>query len=274
LQLFAGLEPNGFARGDCDFSARARVASNAGLARPHIEDSETPQFDALALCECPLHTLKHGLHGHLGLGFGDTRAIDYFVNDIELDQNHPPSGAFRPRLPLHPKPNDKIGFKALSRTPISRETFRRACSRFATGVAVATVLDPFGQPHGLTVNSFTSVSADPPLVLVCIDLGCSVLPSFQSSQFYGLSFLSEDQQALSNRFAVLPEGRFQGVEWTPAVNSGVPILEGVVGWMECRTLKQIEAGDHILFLGEVEAASTTDTGRPLLYFASGYRRIE
>lgn len=156
--------------------------------------------------------------------------------------------------------------------PVSRQSFRQACSRFATGVAVATLLDSSGQPHGLTVNSFTSVSADPPLVLICIDQHSSLLPHFRTVAHYGLSFLSDSQQDLSNRFAILPEGRFQGVDWRRGDSTGVPVLAGVVGWMECSIRQSIEAGDHIIFLAEVVACEASD-GDPLLYFASAYKRL-
>jgi flavin reductase (DIM6/NTAB) family NADH-FMN oxidoreductase RutF len=139
-------------------------------------------------------------------------------------------------------------------------------------VAVATVLDSTGQPHGLTVNSFTSVSAEPPLVLICIDRNSSFLPHFRTATHYGLSFLSESQQDVSNRFAVLPEGRFQGIDWKGGESSGVPLLAGVVGWMECAVRQTVEAGDHVIFLAEVIACEAAD-GNPLLYFASGYKRM-
>jgi flavin reductase (DIM6/NTAB) family NADH-FMN oxidoreductase RutF len=170
------------------------------------------------------------------------------------------------------KPNDKIGFKPLSRMPVSRQSFRQACSRFATGVAVATLLDSTGQPHGLTVNSFTSVSATPPLVLICIDGHSSLLPHFRAARHYGLSFLADSQQDISNRFAVFPEGRFQGLNWASGAETGVPLLSGVVGWMECSIRQAIEAGDHVIFLAEVVACQASD-GHPLLYFASGYKRM-
>jgi flavin reductase (DIM6/NTAB) family NADH-FMN oxidoreductase RutF len=122
------------------------------------------------------------------------------------------------------------------------------------------------------VNSFTSVSADPPLVLICIDRSCSILHLFQTSPGYVLNFLSEEQQDLSNRFAVLPEGRFQGVAWEPGSATGAPCLDGTIGFMECTVREQIDAGDHIIFLAEVEHGSCSD-GNPLLYFASSYRRL-
>jgi len=157
--------------------------------------------------------------------------------------------------------------------PVSRDSFRRACSRFATGVAIATVLDPSGEPHGLTINSFTSVSAEPPIVLICIDRDCSILGHFEASPWFAISFLAEAQQELSNRFALLPEGRFQGVDWRPAQESGgMPILEGAIGWMSCRVLNRVAAGDHWILLGEVEQAEPCE-GQPLLYFDSAYQRL-
>ncbi len=156
---------------------------------------------------------------------------------------------------------------------MTQEEFRKVCSRFATGVAVLTVADSSGSPHGLTVNSFTSVSAAPPLVLVCIDNGCTLLPMFENASHFGLSFLAEEQQDLSTRFAFVPERRFDGVSWTASAN-GIPIIAGVLGWMDCRIVQRIEAGDHRILIGEVTAAQSRVDGHPLLYFGSGYRRLE
>jgi flavin reductase (DIM6/NTAB) family NADH-FMN oxidoreductase RutF len=153
--------------------------------------------------------------------------------------------------------------------------FRGICSRFATGVAVLTVLDPEGNPHGLTVNSFTSVSAGPPLVLVCVDLSSGLLAYFQQALFYGLSILDEDQQDLSIRFASVPERRFDGVAWRRGEATGVPLLDKAIGWLECRTRELILAGDHQILLAELVAAHVDDgTGRPLLYFNSGYAQLK
>jgi flavin reductase len=141
-------------------------------------------------------------------------------------------------------------------------------------VAVLTALDREANPHGLTVNSFTSVSAEPPLVLVCVDLSCSILPCFEHSPAYALSFLSEHQEDLSVRFAFVPERRFDGVKWTPGEITGAPLLEGAIGWMECAIRQRIPGGDHQILLAEVVAARVDDgSGRPLLYFNSGYTSL-
>ena len=155
---------------------------------------------------------------------------------------------------------------------MTQEEFRRVCSRFSTGVAVLTVIDEAGNPHGLTVNSFTSVSASPPLVLVCVDCACSLLPLFESATRFGLSFLSAHQEDISARFAFVPERRFDGVAWSSSAG-GVPVIEDALGWMECVTRQRIPAGDHVIFLGEVVEGQTRPEGQPLIYFSSGYRQL-
>jgi flavin reductase (DIM6/NTAB) family NADH-FMN oxidoreductase RutF len=149
--------------------------------------------------------------------------------------------------------------------------FRRTCGRFATGVAIATVSDEEGAPHGMTVNSFTSVSLVPPLVLFCVDYSANLLPMFRSARHYGLSVLSEEQQALSNRFAQRGQDRFDGVAWV-AGEHGVPLIPGALAHLECEVRQVIDAGDHAVFIGEVVGADVSP-GRPLLYFESGYQRL-
>ena len=156
---------------------------------------------------------------------------------------------------------------------MTQEEFRKVCSRFATGVAVLTVSDATGSPHGLTVNSFASVSATPPLVLVCVDNGCSLLPLFEGSPRFGLSFLEQSQQEISRRFAVVPEQRFNGVDWHLSASGGVPVIDGALGWMECRVVERISAGDHRVLLGEVIGGGFGAGGQPLVYFGSGYRQL-
>lgn len=149
--------------------------------------------------------------------------------------------------------------------------FRGVCSRFATGVTVATVLGPEGEPHGLTANSFTSVSLTPPLVLICIDHATSILPLFRAAPHFGINILNEDQKDLSARFARKGQNRFHGVEWR-AGRCGVPELGGVLGFLECARHSTVEAGDHAILIGEVLHAEVGH-GKPLLYFDSGYRSM-
>jgi flavin reductase (DIM6/NTAB) family NADH-FMN oxidoreductase RutF len=147
-------------------------------------------------------------------------------------------------------------------------SFRRCCAKFATGITVAAVLDQGGSPHGLTVNSFTSVSCEPPLVLICIDYSCNVLPILRTATHYGISILAEEQQHLSTRFAIKGRDRFDGVEWTPGI-TGVPLLPGALAQLECEVKNVVEAGDHAVFIAEVLHIETRE-GKPLLYFNSSY----
>ncbi|MEZ5398352.1 MAG: flavin reductase family protein [Bryobacteraceae bacterium] len=163
----------------------------------------------------------------------------------------------------------------MSRTPpplADFDAFRRACGRFATGIAIATIADASGAPQGMTVNSFTSVSADPALVLICVDFGCNLLPAFQTASHYGINVLSERQQDLSDRFACRGHDRFDGVDWY-AGETGVPLLRGSLAHLECGVKQVVDAGDHSILLGQVHYAHVF-SGRPLLYFESAYRRLD
>ena len=156
-------------------------------------------------------------------------------------------------------------------TVLDRDLFRKTCGRFATGIAIATVSGPDGTPYGLTVNSFTSVSAIPPLVLICIDYRSTLLPYFRASSSYCVNVLADDQKDLSERFSDRIPDRFEGLVWTPG-ESGSPVLAGCLAAMECSVTQTVEAGDHAIFIAEVLRAKYRD-GNPLLYFGSDYRLI-
>ena len=149
--------------------------------------------------------------------------------------------------------------------------FRRTCGRFATGVAIATLRAADGSPHGITVNSFTSVSLRPPLVLVCIDHQAASREHFQTQEYFAINVLRTTQRDLSVRFAEWPEGRFEGVPWSPG-SGGAPVLADVLAVFECRKYQLLTAGDHDLVLGEVLRCSESP-GEPLLYFGGAYRQF-
>jgi flavin reductase (DIM6/NTAB) family NADH-FMN oxidoreductase RutF len=156
-------------------------------------------------------------------------------------------------------------------TPVDSDRFRRACARFATGITVVTTLDPDGNPHGMTANSFTSVSLDPPLVLVCVDFRAKILHTLRNAERLGINVLSEHQQDLSSTFARSGADRFSGVQWHAGA-SGVPLLPGALAWLECVLVNNVEAGDHAILIARVNHAECHD-GRPLLYFSSGYHHL-
>ncbi len=153
-------------------------------------------------------------------------------------------------------------------TEVDEERFRKTCAQFATGIAIATVAAADGQPLGITVNSFTSVSCAPPLVLVCIDYRSSILPHFRNSIYHGINILNEDQREVSARFSKPELDRFEALGWHIGM-TGVPVLDQALATMECRITQTVEAGDHAIFIAEVVNAETGE-GRPLLYYGSDY----
>lgn len=154
---------------------------------------------------------------------------------------------------------------------LTKTEFCRTCAKFPTGVTIVTVLDAEGSPHGMTASSFTSVSLDPPLVLVCVDHRASVLAHLRRAQHIGINVLSEDQQPLSEHFARRGHDRFGAVEWY-AGHGGVPLIPGALARFECSIHRMIDVGDHTILIAEVLGVEHSD-GRPLVYFGSGYRKL-
>jgi flavin reductase (DIM6/NTAB) family NADH-FMN oxidoreductase RutF len=159
----------------------------------------------------------------------------------------------------------------LSSAPFNSDDFRRACGLFATGVAVLTTRASDGAPHGITINSFCSLSLFPPLAMIAIDRDCTFLSHFETSGFYAVNILREEQLDLSIRFAQLPEGRFAGIPWTPA-GTGSPILDGILGLIDCATVQILDAGDHRVLIGRVLDVRIAP-GRPLIFFEGHYTRL-
>ena len=128
---------------------------------------------------------------------------------------------------------------------------RRAFGNFATGVTIVTTREPDGAPCGFTANSFTSISIDPPLLLVSIGKAAHGCPVFMASQGFAVNILAREQRDLSNRFAAAGHDKFSGVEWH-AGTTGSPILTDVVAWFDCTHHEQIDAGDHVILIGHIE----------------------
>jgi len=154
---------------------------------------------------------------------------------------------------------------------VDSAAFRMACGKFATGITIVTVIGPDGLPHGMTVNSFTSVSLDPPLVLVCIDRKATICPKLQATECFGINVLAENQRDLSTHFARRGTDRFESVPWI-AGERGVPLIDGALAHYECEVTRVTDGGDHLIFIAEVRHLQCFE-GRPLLYFASGYETL-
>lgn len=155
--------------------------------------------------------------------------------------------------------------------PVDRATFFQIMSSFPTGVAIVTTLEPDGTPRGLTTNAVTSVSADPPILLVCIDRDSRTLPALRQSRRFVVNFMRDDHAEICELFASKAEDKFAAVAWTPGLD-GVPILhEGAVAHAQCITLEELEIGDHVVVTGRVEAgAGPTPDDVPIVWFRRGF----
>ncbi|MCW1383639.1 alpha/beta fold hydrolase [Novosphingobium sp. KCTC 2891] len=151
-------------------------------------------------------------------------------------------------------------------------TLRDAMGCFATGITIVTTRDADGLPLGLTANSFTSVSLDPPLLLVCIANTAGTAAALQAADHFAVNVLQTSQQQTSNRFAGKGEDRFAATDWRPG-DYGVPLLDGSLASFECRRHALHEGGDHFILVGEVTRAEFEPRRDPLLYFRGKYRRL-
>jgi flavin reductase (DIM6/NTAB) family NADH-FMN oxidoreductase RutF len=156
---------------------------------------------------------------------------------------------------------------------IDGSEFRRVMGHFATGVAIVTARRPDGSPCGLTVNAFTSVSLDPPLVLVCIERAAMTHDQIVESGSFVVNVLEEERgELLARRFSTFGvSDKFDGVAYR-AETSGAPVLESALAWLDCRVRETVAAGDHTIFLGEVLDADARE-GRALVYYRGGYGRF-
>ena len=152
---------------------------------------------------------------------------------------------------------------------ISAEDFKRALSRRASGVAVVTARSG-DRIHGMTVSAFTEVSLEPPLVLVCADKSSNTLPVIRAGGVFAINVLARDQHELSNRFAANrdEDKRFEGLEFEVG-RTGAPLLRGVAVNIDCRVVAEHDAGDHVIYIGEVQEVRSFDH-EPLLYFRGAY----
>ncbi len=159
---------------------------------------------------------------------------------------------------------------------LTSQQFRHVVGHFATGITVITVEREPGQVHGMTANSFTSVSLDPLLILICVDHNARLLSYLTVQRRFGVNILRDTQQAISEHFAkpLQDEAATAGLgvrfRWTA---SGIPLLEDALAHLGCNVVAQHPAGDHTLFLAEVESMDA-GAGDPLLYHLGRYRKLD
>ncbi len=146
---------------------------------------------------------------------------------------------------------------------------RDAFGSFATGVTIVTGVDEDGTPVGFTANSFTSVSLDPPLLLVCPGRTASSLPAIRRTGRFGVSVLSVEQRAIAERFAMRGVNRFSEGQWVES-ESGLRLLEGACANFDCTLVNDIEAGDHQLLIGRIVSFRSSADRLPLMYLRGRY----
>ena len=160
---------------------------------------------------------------------------------------------------------------------IDSESFRDVMGRFATGISVITTIDPAGLPAGITVSAMSSVSLEPPLVMVALARRRFITPIVDATGRFAVNVLRHDQQALSDCFAHAPvsPGReeFCGAAWH-AGPTGLPLLDGILASLECTVVQTHAVGDHELFIGRVDSVAIDGPGDPLLYFRRQYLRVD
>jgi flavin reductase (DIM6/NTAB) family NADH-FMN oxidoreductase RutF len=159
--------------------------------------------------------------------------------------------------------------------PIDPDLFRQVMSQFATGITIVTTRAG-EEIHGLTVNSFCSVSLEPPLVLVCVDKSAHSHDLIAAGRNFAVNILAADQEPLARRFAtnnLAANERFAGIAFRAEI-TGAPVLLESLGWLDCRLFAAYSGGDHTIYVGEVMALGRNRDDDPLLYFQSGYQRFE
>lgn len=151
---------------------------------------------------------------------------------------------------------------------ISRQSFFEIMASFPSGVAIVTTVGPDGVPRGLTTTAVSSVSARPPTILVCVDLGSRTLAALRASRTFVVNFVGQGRSALCLLFASKADDKFDRVSWRPLTDSGLPLLhEDVLAWAECSTVHDLEVGDHVILVARVEDGGVIhELEPPLMYY--------
>jgi len=233
-------------------AAAARVAVPTLIVRgAESRLSTADAVEELARCIAGAETVEISGAGHLVA----TDQVDAF-NAVLVD--------FLERRVPREAPEYRAGSDA--------RTLRDALGCFATGVTVVATVDAAGRPVGLTANSFTSVSLDPPLLLVCLARAAGTLPCFEAADHFSVNVLHIGQQPTSNRFARREEERFAMTLWE-AWGTGVPIIKHALASFECARHAVVDGGDHVILVGRVLRVRFEPRRDPLLYFRGKYRRL-
>lgn len=155
---------------------------------------------------------------------------------------------------------------------MDQREFRNALGTFATGITVITTSGDTSEPVGITANSFTSVSLEPPLILWCLDNDADSFDAFQNNTHFGVHVLHQGQEDISQRFATKNTDKFADINWIMS-ESGTPKLDDFAVYFECERENIHVAGDHIIIVGRVLSIEQKNTATPLLYYSGSYRTL-
>jgi len=151
--------------------------------------------------------------------------------------------------------------------------FRNALARFASGVTVVVTRNGEGSFVGFTASAFSSLSLDPPLILVCLQKDADCYQAFMEAESFTVSILATGQSDMARRFATKSIDKIRGTLISRALSTGLPLIEGASAWLECRTYSRVDGGDHTILIGEVLAAGATGA-EPLLHFNRTFGRFQ
>lgn len=156
---------------------------------------------------------------------------------------------------------------------VSKDDFRGGMARFATGVTIVTTLDHQGNLHGMTANSFTSVSLTPPLALVCVDFKTHTHNYIKALGAFGVNILSQEQEEIGGYFARKPQDR-QGTPFQHHMSEmGLPVIKGSMAYFGCRVVDAHVHGDHTIYIGSVDEMALGNQANPLLYYESRFTKL-
>ena len=155
---------------------------------------------------------------------------------------------------------------------VSTEDFKAAMASFAAGVTIVTTLDRGGRPAALTATAFSSLSATPPLCLVCVNKRASAHAALRERRRFAVNVLCAAQAALSAKFAAKSADKFADVAWRPGSLTGCPIIEGALSRFECELVEVYDGGDHDIFVGALLSVEVSD-GKPLVYWRGDYASL-
>lgn len=170
---------------------------------------------------------------------------------------------------LMPRRPVQCGVPSEHEDPLSH--FRQVLGHFPTGVAIVTALNG-GEPVGMTIQSFCSLSLEPPLVLICPSLASTSWPRIEPVGRLCVNLLSDEQEGLARQFARSGTDKYSGVPWTMAPRTGSPVLDGGLAWMDCEVVSTFPGGDHIIVTCRVLDLRVNADVKPLVFFQSGFRR--